>query len=255
MPKTLTCKKCGYESPVGTQCARCGGKLNPNQAHLLWRRKRIPARDWMCWNAVARIVLPVAVVILVVSVAGGLMAGGLRELEKLLPTLLPTMAALLAGVGAAVLLALVLRGGEIVECVADNRGVSLRTYLSNPTRLKLLCGLRSAALMRRHEPGAWLLVDEQTLTWKEIARVQLWPEKRMALFYSPGWWLRVCLPCDGTMWNELKALIREKLGKSKTVSLPMELRNATKPSSSRKAPRATQHPAPFTHATDHEADR
>lgn len=249
MPKTITCKKCGCEAPVCSQCPQCASKLNPNQAHLLWHKRRIPALDWMCWNVVARIVLSVALLILALLALSALLTGDAQELERLVLEVMPPMALALAAIGAAVLFVLALRGSETMECVVDNKGVTLRVYQINETRSKLLYRRGRAFTASKWVTQLGVKVDEQTVTWKEITRVQLWSEKGMMLFYSPSWWLRVCLPCDAEMWTEIKAFVREKLGKSKTVSLPRELRDMPKPASSIQAPRANQHPAPFSSAT------
>ena len=39
-------------------------------------------------------------------------------------------------------------------------------------------------------------LGERQIAWKDVSRVQLWPEKCMVLFYAPAWWLRTDLqPC------------------------------------------------------------
>ena len=58
---------------------------------------------------------------------------------------------------------------------------------------------------------------------EDIARVQLWPDKTLILFYAPSWWMRLALPCTPFTYEDSMAMIREKLGRKKTVVLPAEL--------------------------------
>ena len=68
-----------------------------------------------------------------------------------------------------------------------------------------------------------LKLEERHLSWRETARVQLWPEKCMILFYAPAWWLRVSAACTPLVWEDVMGLIREKLGRKKKIRLPASL--------------------------------
>ena len=67
MPMTCYCKKCGRDVPVGDTCAHCGAKLARSSARVAWCVEHAPVRDWMCWNAVMRILLPVAAMALLLT--------------------------------------------------------------------------------------------------------------------------------------------------------------------------------------------
>ena len=76
-PLTSYCKKCRQDVPVASFCPHCRSKLAPNTVRLAWCVDHHPVRDWMCWNAVMRLLLPVMgatllLVILLEAVMGGL---------------------------------------------------------------------------------------------------------------------------------------------------------------------------------------
>lgn len=228
MPMSCTCKQCGREAPPAAVCAYCGAKLNPNQAHAMWRMERRPVADWMCWNAIMRVVLPVLAAVLLLVMWVECLSDGLAGIERLIRGgLLQTMGLLLAGILLAVLLVLALQGKELLVCSVDGKGLMVERYLPAPNVLKLLLRLKSPALLQQipHQNQHPILpLDAQTITWKEIARVQLWPEKGLLLFYAPRWWQRLALPCTRESWQETCTMIRQKIGKKKQVILPPSLR-------------------------------
>lgn len=251
MPRSCWCKKCKEEMPVGDICPRCGGKLNPNQAHVVWQKHHTPVLDWMCWNAAARIALPALGAAVLLLLLLEWLLGGSTGIENLLSgSLLSTLLLVVLVLGTALLLGLYGQGEDDVECVVDHRGVTLRVYLPQPTTLKLLCRLRSPALMQQVVEKEPLLVEERTLPWKSVSRVQLWQEKLLVLLYAPKWWMRLAIPCDPFVWEEVLSVIREKLGASKKTELPAALRQHTPPRRKKQAPRADQHPAPFMEKQD-----
>ena len=67
MALTAYCKKCAREVEPGEVCPYCGSKLGKNAAHAAWCVERTPVKDWMCWNALMRILLPAALVILLLE--------------------------------------------------------------------------------------------------------------------------------------------------------------------------------------------
>jgi hypothetical protein len=122
--------------------------------------------------------------------------------------------------------ALLLQGKELTDYVIDSRGIHEIHYLPDPTPLKLITRLKPPALLRQAEQGgkvSVLKLGEKDLPWKNIARVQLWPEKCMILYYAPFWWLRIAVACTPFAWNDVMGLTREKLGKKKKVRLPDSL--------------------------------
>jgi hypothetical protein len=227
MALTAYCKKCNREVDAGGVCPFCGSKLGKNAAHAAWCVERTPVRDWMCWNALMRILLPAALFILLLVLLAEGIAGGIAAVEKMLVSGFPVVLLILLGT---ILLmafaALLLQGKELADYVVDNRGVHEIHYLPNPTPLRLIARLRSPSLMKQVQQGngvSVLKLSEKDLPWKNVARVQLWPEKCMILYYAPSWWLRIAAACTPFVWDDVMGITREKLGKKRKIRLPASL--------------------------------
>ncbi len=225
MALTSYCKKCGREVDAGEICPICGTRLGKTSAHAVWCLEVTPVRDWMSWNAVARILLPagLAALVLILGLEG--ISGGTEAIEKLLGSgLLMTLAILLGTALGLVLLILAMQGTELADYVVDNRGIHETRYLPNPTALKLLARMKSPGLMNEAQGEIPVVkLGEKTIAWKDVARVQLWPEKCMILVYAPAWWMRIAVACTPFTWEDTMGLIRNKLGKKKKVLLPPSL--------------------------------
>ena len=223
MARTAYCKRCGREVDAGEVCPFCGTRLGKNAAHVAWCAERTPVKDWMYSNSVMRLLLPGALAILVLVLLAELVSGGIGAVERMLASaFLPVLGILLAGVLAAVFLVLLAQGKELSDFVVDNRGIHETRYLPNPTPLKLLMRMKSPAAAKQAEGGDTrvLMLSRRDLAWKDVARVQLWPEKCMILFYAPAWWLRIPTICTPFSWDDTIGFAREKLGKKKKVKLP-----------------------------------
>ncbi len=219
MPLTSYCKKCMKDVPVSSLCPDCGAKLPPNTLRLAFCVDHHPVADWMCWNSVMRLLLPVlcatlALVVLLEGIMGGLEGVAALLRGGLLVSLCGLTALLLAGL----LLIFILQGRDLLDCVLDAKGVHVQQYLQNPTAVKLLLRGKSPRLLESGED--MLLIASREIAWKDIARVQLWPEKTMILFYAPKWWMRVSLPCTPFSFEDALDFIRDKIGKRKDVILP-----------------------------------
>jgi hypothetical protein len=227
MALTAYCKKCGREVEPGEVCPRCGTRLGKNAAHAAWCVERTPVKDWMYWNSVMRVLLPAALVILVLVLAAEAVSGGVAAVERMMTSGFPlTLLILLAAALLAVSAALLLQGKELSDFVVDSRGIHETRYLPDPTPLKLLARLRSPAAAKQAEGGdaRVLMLSRRDLAWKDVARVQLWPEKCMILFYAPAWWLRIPAMCTPFSWDDTIGFVREKLGKKKKVKLPPSMK-------------------------------
>ncbi len=225
MALTAYCKKCGREVEAGEVCPRCGTRLGKTAAHAAWCVERTPVLDWMYWNSVMRLLLPAALGILLIALASEWVTGGIGAVEKMISTGFPAvLGILLAAVLVLVFLVLLLRGKELSDFVVDNRGIHETRYLPRPTKLKLILRMKSPGLLRTEEGAEGVIrLAARDLAWKDVARVQLWPEKCMILFYSPAWWLRIPAVCTPFSWEDCMGLIRGKLGKKKKVRLPASL--------------------------------
>ncbi len=206
-------------------CPNCRAKLAANTVRLAWCVEHHPVRDWMCWNSVMRLLLPVLGATLVLVILLEAIAGGLNGVALLLGGgLIVTLLGILGVILALMLLVFILQGEDLLDCVADARGVHVQQYLSGPTALKLLLRGKSPRMLAQLGEDDLLLIGQREIAWKDIQRVQLWPEKNMILFYAPRWWMRVSLPCTPFTWEDALAFIREKIGKKKAVILPAECR-------------------------------
>lgn len=248
MALTAYCKKCAREVDVGETCPFCGTRLGKNAAHAAWCVERIPVKDWMSWNALMRILLPAALVILLLVLLAEGIAGGIAAVEKMLVSGFPAVLLILLGsILALAFAALLLQGKELTDYVVDSRGIHEVHYLPDPTPLRLIARLKSPALLREAERGgsaAVLKLSEKDLPWKNVARVQLWPEKCMILYYAPSWWMRVAVACTPFTWDDVMALTREKLGKKKKIRLPASLVVPAVPRARQAAARPRRVPEP-----------
>lgn len=242
MPITAYCKKCARDVPPGDLCPHCGGKLAKSALRVAWCADHTPVRDWMSWNAVMRLVLPVLLAVLALILLLEGLAGGLEGIAALLRGgLLFSLLGLLALTAAGLLLAFILQGDDLQDCVVDGRGVHIQQYLPEPTALKLMLRLKSPRLLERYDPTEGiLLIGQKELLWKDIARVQLWPEKTLILLYAPAWWMRLALPCTPFTYEDCLTFIQEKLGRKKGVMLPAELVAPPAPKPAKAAPIKTQ---------------
>ena len=238
MPITAYCKKCARDVPPGDVCPHCGGKLAKSALRVAWCADHTPVRDWMSWNAVMRLVLPVLLAVLALILLLEGLAGGLEGIAALLRGgLLFSLLGLLALTAAGLLLAFILQGDDLQDCVVDGRGVHIQQYLPEPTALKLMLRLKSPRLLERYDPTEGiLLIGQKELAWKDIARVQLWPEKTLILLYAPAWWMRLALPCTPFNYEDCLTFIQEKIGRKKGVMLPAELAAPPAPKPAKAAP-------------------
>lgn len=227
MALTAYCKKCAREVDAGELCPYCGTKLGKNAAHVAWCMERTPVKDWMSWNALMRILLPAALVILLLVLLAEGVAGGIGAVEKLLVSGFPVVLLILLGTILAVALAaLLLQGKELTDYVVDNRGIHEVHYLPDPTPVKLIVRMKPPSLMKSAERGNGVKVlklGEKDLPWKSVARVQLWPEKCMILYYAPSWWLRIAVACTPFVWEDVMSATRDKLGRKRKIRLPASL--------------------------------
>lgn len=231
MSLTAYCKKCREEVEPGEICPRCGTRLGKNAAHAVWCVRRVPAKDWMSWNSVTRILLPAALALILAVPLAELVGGGPAAAERLLQgSFLPVVGILLAALLALTFLDLLLQGEDLVDYTVDNRGIHETVWLPDPTPLKLLARLKSPSLMKQAAgENPVLKLEERSLNWSNTARVQLWPEKCVILYYAPAWWSRVSLYCTPFTWEDALAMTREKLGKKKKIRLPDSLRVTVAP--------------------------
>ena len=185
-----------------------------------------------------RLLLPVLAATLLLVMALEAVMGGLDGLAMLLSGgLLVSLTGIMGMVLTLLLLVFILQGDDLLDCVVDSRGVHVQRYLPHPTAMKLLLRGKSPRMLATLNGDNLLLISSVEIAWKDIARVQLWPEKNMILFYAPKWWMRVSLPCTPFTWEDALAFIREKIGKKKAVTLPEVCRQSAPAKGKPTAPR------------------
>lgn len=238
MAITAYCKKCARDVPVGENCSLCGAKLTAISVHTAWQTERLPVKDWMCWNRIMRLVLPGGLGILGLILIAEWISGGAGATVRLLEAgLIRILLILLGSIVLVTFLLLWLRGWETQDTVVDGRGIHVTTRVSEPTKIRMLARFKSPAEAETKDPP---VVRLEEIAWKDVKRVQLWSEKCTVLFYAPKAWLRVSIVCTPYTWDDTMTMIRTKIGKKKTVSLPESLR--VKPE--KKIARRTAKPAP-----------
>lgn len=245
MAATVYCKKCGRDMPMTEVCPRCGAKLGRNASRVAWCAEHSPVRDWMTWNSAMRIILPAGVLVLALILVPEAVFGGWPAVENLLRHgLVYSVLGLVFVCAAALLLVFALQGDDLLDCSIDSKGIHVQQYLPNPTPMKLLLRFRSPRLMAQVNPAdevPMVLTGQKDLAWKDVARVQLWPEKTLILFYSPAWWVRVWTPCTPFTYPDALAYISDRIGAKKNVLLPPEL--AVTKTKATAAPRSSRAPA------------
>lgn len=247
MAITAYCKKCARDVPPGDTCSHCGAKLSKSSLRVAWCVDHVPVRDWMSWNAAMRLLLPLTGAILLIVLLLEALAGGTAAVEALLRGgLVFTLLMLLSVIALFLLLVFILQGEDVQDCSVDGAGVHIQTYLINPTPMKLLLRLRSPSLMAQldpEDPAPLVLINRQELAWRDVTRVQLWPEKGLVLLYAPAWWMRLAIPCTALTWEDVMTFLTDKLGRKKNVALPRELIVPPKPKATRAQKAAPPPPA------------
>lgn len=244
IPLTSYCKKCGQDVPVAAFCPNCRAKLAANTVRLAWCVDHHPVRDWMCWNAVMRLLLPVLGATLALVLLLEAIVGGVNGLVLMLSGgLLVSLAGIMGMILALMLLVFILQGDDLLDCVIDGRGIHVQQYLPGPTALKLLLRGKSPRMLEGSEE--LLLITSREIAWKDIQRVQLWPEKTMILLYAPKWWMRVSLPCTPFTWEDALEFIRDKIGKKKNVILPEECKQSAPAKTAKASKPARSHQLTF----------
>ena len=222
---TSYCPKCGRDFPLTDLCPECGKKLTKSNSRVAWCMEHTPVLDWMSWDSAFRLLVPCVLLILIVLLAGEFFSGGLPALQQMIRVgILPLLIFLLVCT-LLIFLFLFLRGHDLVDCILDSKGIHVRTWLSDPTPLRLLLHFRSPSLLKERDPDTpqVLLISEKNVSWSDLKRIQLWPEKLIILFYAPAPWCRAAFYCTPYTWEDCMQFLQEKVGKKKTIVLPTEL--------------------------------
>ncbi|MBR4081151.1 MAG: hypothetical protein IKK21_05150 [Clostridia bacterium] len=218
---TAYCKKCKQDVTPGDACPLCGGKLTRASQRVTWEIAHDPVKDWMCWNSAARIALPVMA--LTAALLPGLegISGGAAALHKLVQGgMLHLLGGAVVVFFLVVWLVLLLQGEETLRCTVDSKGIHVTAVLDSPAPLQLALRMKPASGAADEPVEVW----QRDLPWKDIARVQLWEDKLLILFYAPVWWMRLSLPATADAYPAVILYLHDKLGKKKNLRLPDVIR-------------------------------
>ena len=215
MPLMNYCKKCKAEVPSGDACPFCGAKLTKTGERLSFGGEHIPVRDWFCWNAMLRIVVPVIALVLLLTIVIEGALDGMRGIASVF--LQGFFLTLLAVFGVLLLctwLALALQRRDWVHFVLDAKGVHAFTYLKEPTkaalRVRLLNEETIARLQAENEDQlveGLTLICRSELAWTDVKRVRFWAEASTVLFFRPRWWQAMYVRCSAEEFADVEASV------------------------------------------------
>ena len=232
MPRTAYCKVCQRNMVPGDdgRCPVCGKHLKRSGLHLSWSVRTRPVLDWIAWNRPLRIFLPLYLLSVFSVCFFEILRGGLPSLDPLMEAgfLRTSLLILLFSLSFLGLL-LLLRGEHMVHCEIGKDGITVLTDLVRPSPLKLLCHFRDPSILRAERAMQSLRVQEERLSWEDVCRVQVWPEKSLLLFYATPHFLTLALPCTPFEWEDVLGETAEALKKRDDVRLPKELLDAEVP--------------------------
>lgn len=219
MPIVSYCKKCQTEVPVSDICMNCGKKLPQNSERMSWYYVNDPVKDWISWNNVMRILLPVLLIILVIALfVEWITRGGSSVVVLLKQGLIPTLLWIGAGCSLLIGLTLFLQGQESIQLVIDHQGVHAYTYLVRPSKLKWYLRLQRAPV-KEGKMDITACVEEKHVLWKQIRGIALWPDKWKVMVYHPKGWLALTLHCTPMNYDQALDYLFEKLQKKGGIKI------------------------------------
>lgn len=225
MPIVNYCKKCQAEVPVGETCIYCEKKLVKTGEQISFGAIYTPVREWSCWTAHLRVILPVWAVVAVGSLAAEGFSSGRDGVAALLAQNYPLkMVILLGALLCAVLAVLILQGTEHVHYVFDKDGVHARTYLKEPKKAQIYSRFRTPASLpllqktdSRPALEGYVQVGRITIPWDHVRKVIFRREGGSILFFRPRFWQSLAVHCPAEEAAAAEEYIRRKMKTYKTV--------------------------------------
>ncbi len=224
MPVVAYCKKCKKEVPLSEMCMSCGKKLPKNSERMSWFYANIPLKDWISWNHVMRIFIPLLAILFVVIIFVEWLSKGTEGLQALFSQgIIFTFLGINLLVVLLVLLLLFLQGKETIQFIIDQKGIHAYTFLAKPTKLKWVLRLQPIP-KKNGERDLTAPVAQRHLLWAEIKGIGLWPDKWKILLYSPKFWLALPIHCTPVNYEEVLQYMAEKLNKKSKIKIhpPLE---------------------------------
>lgn len=208
------CKKCKQEVWPDTVCSICGQKLPANNLRISWSYNLAPVRDFLSWNSILRVALPVLILIMLIITGVEFGRKGVLGVQTLLAQgFLSLLLMLMAVTMAAVLVALLLRGREEVRYILDGKGVHMQVWQVKPSFIKRIFNM----IPREAQQGTagqyeWML-EEKHIPWIKLCRVGFWPDRDKILLYSPRFYLAAALHALPETYDDAVRFIYEHVKK------------------------------------------
>jgi hypothetical protein len=208
------CKKCKQEVWPDTLCPICGQKLPANGLRISWSKRLTPVRDFLSWNSILRVALPVLILLMLVITGVEFGRKGILGVQTLLAqgfwSLLLVLAAAMMVVA---LVALAVRGQEEVRYILDGKGVHVQVWQVKPSFIKRIFGMIPPdAQIGTIGQFEWML-DEKHIPWTALRRVMFWPDRDKILLYSPRFWLAAALHALPETYDDAVRFIYEHVKK------------------------------------------
>lgn len=208
------CKKCKQEVWPDTVCPICGQKLPVNNLRISWSFGLTPVRDFLSWNSVLRVTLPVLMLVMIIISGVEFGRKGILGVQTLLAQgfwslLLMLMLAMVA----VAFVALLLRGREEVRYILDGKNVHIQIWQVKPSFIKRIFGMiPPEAQVGSAGQYEWML-EEKHIPWTKLCRVGLWPDRDKILLYSPRFWLAAALHASPDTYDDAVRFIYEHVKK------------------------------------------
>ena len=214
MPVMAYCKKCKQEVAPDSVCPLCGQKLPVNSLRLSWAYPLTPVRDFLSWNAILRVALPVLALLMLLVTGVEWARKGLLGVQAIMAQgFWSLLLVLLAAMMMAALLALLFRGREQVRYILDQKGIHVQVWQVKPSLVKRLLRMVPSDAQRGPLGQAVWMLGERHIPWLMLRRVGFWPDRDKILLYSPRFWLALTLHALPETYDDAIRFIHEHVKK------------------------------------------
>lgn len=214
MPVMAYCKKCKQEVWPDAVCPICGQKLPANGLRLSWSFGITPVRDFLSWNSIFRVALPVLLLLLLVITGVEFGRKGILGVQALMAqgfwSLLLMLTAAMMAVSFA---ALALRGREEVRYILDSKGVHMQVWQVKPSLIKRIFGMIPPDAQHGSMGQLEWMLEEKHIPWTKLSRVGFWPDRDKILLYSPKFYLALALHALPETYDDAVRFIYEHVKK------------------------------------------
>jgi hypothetical protein len=192
----------------------CGQKLSENSLRLSWSFGLAPVRDFLSWNSILRVALPVLILLMLVIAGVEFGRKGILGVQALLAQgFLSLLVMLTAAMMAVAFTALLLRGREEVRYILDGKGVHMQVWQVKPSFIKRIFKMippdAKSGSMGQYE---WML-EEKHIPWAKLHRVGFWPDRDKILLYSPRFYMAAALHALPETYDDAVRYIYEHVKK------------------------------------------